>query len=138
MGPDHHHRRSAHLMGYYTRFDREIRIDPPLTWAEIRDSPYLPDAAYSSGVPDVKFPVEETDEGTITRRRAVGIVPLTDGQYKGYSIIETVQEVIDQYKETHSFTGRFDCEGEETGDLWRLVVRNGRVEKVEPRIVWPE
>lgn len=129
-------------MGYYTKFEGEIRIDPPLTWREVKDSPYLPDAAQRTGMVDVKFnvqeSVEETDDGTVTRRWVDAIVPLSDSQYKGYSIIETVQKIIDQYKGTHTFSGRFDCEGEETADLWRLVVRNGRAEKVEPRIVWPD
>lgn len=128
-------------MGYYTRFDGKISIDPPLTWREVKDSPYLPEAAERSGTADVKFDVqvsiEETDDGTITRRWVDGVLPLTDGQYKGYHIIEAIEKIIKAYPE-HTFSGRFDCEGEDQGDIWRLVVRNGRVERVEPKIVWPD
>lgn len=105
----------------YTTATGEFRIEPPLTWAEIKNSPYLP----------------ETDEGTLTRRYADAIVPVTDEPYKGYEIIATVQKIIDAHP-GHTLSGRFDCEGEEAGDLWRLVVRDGRAVQVKPQIVWPE
>jgi hypothetical protein len=38
----------------------------------------------------------------------------------------------------HEFTGRLDCAGEETGDLWRLEVHDRQAVKVTPRIVWPD
>lgn len=127
-------------MGYNTRYTGAIGIEPPLTWADIKDSPYLPETAEDTW-PDVKLRVikqtTETDEGTLTRRYADAIVPVTDEPYKGYEIIATVQKIIDAHP-GHTFSGRFDCEGEEAGDLWRLVVRDGRAAKVEPQIVWPE
>lgn len=127
-------------MGYDTNYDGEIRIDPPLTWAEIKDSPYLPDGAWRAGL-DVKLRVREetveTDEGTLTRRTADAVVPVTEDAYKGYEIVATVQKVIDAFP-GHTFSGRFDCEGEEAGDLWRLVVKNGRAIKVQPQIAWPD
>lgn len=127
-------------MGYNTRYTGAIGIEPPLTWAEIKDSPYLPETAEDTW-PDVKLRVieqtTETDEGTLTRRYADAIVPVTDESYKGYEIIATVQKIIDAHP-GHTFSGRFDCEGEEAGDLWRLVVRDGRATKVEPQIIWPE
>lgn len=127
-------------MGYNTRYTGAIGIEPPLTWAEIKDSPYLPETAEDTW-PDVKLRVieqtTETDECTLTRRYADAIVPVTDEPYKGYEIIATVQKIIDAHP-AHTFSGRFDCEGEDAGDLWRLVVRDGRATKAEPQIVWPE
>lgn len=127
-------------MGYNTRYTGAIGIEPPLTWAEIKDSPYLPETAEKNW-PDVKLRVIETtteiDEGTLTRRAADAIVPVTDEPYKGYEIIATVQKIIDAHP-GHTFSGRFDCEGEEAPDLWRLVVRDGRATRVEPQITWPE
>jgi hypothetical protein len=32
-------------MGYATRFNGEITITPPIPWGQIKDSPFLPDAA---------------------------------------------------------------------------------------------
>lgn len=128
-------------MGYYTKFEGKITIDPPLTWREIKGSPYLPEAARKSGTVDVMFRVqtsnEETDDGLIIRSWADAIVPLSDSQYKGYHIIETIEKLIKAFPE-HTFSGRFDCEGETQGDIWRLVVRDGRIKRVEPRIIWPE
>lgn len=127
-------------MGYNTRYTGAIGIEPPLTWAEIKNSPYLPETAKDTW-PDVKLRVieqtTETDEGTLTRRYADAIVPVTDEPYKGYEIIATVQKIIDAHP-GHTFSGQFDCEGEEAGDLWRLVVRDGRAMQVKPQIVWPE
>jgi hypothetical protein len=127
-------------MGYYTSFSGEISIEPPLTWAEIRNSEWLPDIAINKNH-SVKLRIEETtvetDEGTMTRRSALAVVPLSDSQYKGYNVIEDVQALIAKHS-GHQFSGRFDCEGEDAGDLWRLVVRDNRVTKVEPQIVWPD
>lgn len=54
-------------MGYNTRYTGAIGIEPPLTWAEIKDSPYLPETAKDTW-PDVKLRVieqtTETDEGS--------------------------------------------------------------------------
>ena len=127
-------------MGYSTNFSGEIHIDPPLTWGQIKDSPYLPEHAVRNGW-DVKFLVAEeaveTDEGVVTKRVATALVPLTDEAYKGYDIIKSVNGIIADYPD-HSFSGRFDCKGDDAGDLWRLVVRGRVAEKVVPRIVWPD
>lgn len=124
-------------MGYYTRYDGEISIDPPLTWAEIRNSAWAPGG---NSRWNVKLAITEeaidTDEGPLTRRTSAGLVPLVEDGYKG-DIVAHVQAAIDAFP-GHAFSGRFDCEGEDSGDIWRLVVRNGRAEKVKPRIVWPD
>ncbi len=60
-------------MGYNTSYRGAISIDPPLTWAEIKDSPWLPETAERTW-PDVKLRVTEqaveTDDGTLVRRSA--------------------------------------------------------------------
>lgn len=121
-------------MGYYTRVTGEFAIEPPLTWTEIRDNPVPTDR-------DVRLRIDEetvdTDEGPLTRKTSSALVPRWDDSFKAYHLIEHVQKVIDAFP-GHTFTGRLDCEGEESGDLWRVVVRDGRAEKVEPRIVWPD
>jgi hypothetical protein len=128
-------------MGYITRFDGELVIDPPLTWTEIRDSEFSPDRFETNRL-DVKIRVEEvavdTDEGQVIRRSGVALIPAYEDEMRGYDIVEHVQRFIDTYSPAHSLTGRFDCEGEETGDLWRLEVHDGRAIRVRPRIVWPD
>jgi hypothetical protein len=128
-------------MGYYTTVTGEIAITPPLTWREFKDSPFNTTCIDSyDGLKEVKLRVVEeqvdTDEGPLLRKLAVALVPESDDSRKYYHLIENVQEAIDAFP-GHTFTGRFDCEGEDTGDLWRLVIRDGFAERVEPRIIWP-
>jgi hypothetical protein len=125
-----------------TRFEGEIRIEPPIPWGQIKDSPFLPDQAreYGDGR-DLKFLLSEvhrdTDEGTVIARSAVALVSTWDHEARGYNIVAHLQEVVDAYP-GHEFVGRLDCAGENTGDLWRLEVHDRRAVKVTPRIVWPD
>lgn len=129
-------------MSYLTHITGEITITPALTWREFKDSPFNTRSldAYD-GLKEVKFrtidETVETDEGPLLRKVAVALVPESDERRKYYQVIEHVQEAIDAFP-GHEFTGRFECAGEDAGDLWRLVVRDGRAVKVEPRIVWPD
>lgn len=126
-------------MGYLTRVTGEIRIHPPLTWAEInRDGEarkYLYDDC------DVRFlaieETTETEEGTFTRKTVTAIIPPCEEPYKAYEAEENLQEIVDIFQNNHTFTGYLEGQGEE-GDMWRLYVRAGRAVKVEPRITWPE
>ncbi|MFF7096401.1 DUF6205 family protein [Streptomyces rubradiris] len=122
-------------MGYNTSVDGEIRIEPPLTWREIKDSQFA-----GNGL-DVKLRIEvetvDTDEGPLMRKTAPALVPSWENKYKAYNLVAHVQQAIDTFP-GHTFTGRLNCEGEENGDLWRVVIRDGRAVKVTPRIVWPD
>lgn len=122
-------------MGYYTRYDGEISIEPPLTWNEIRNSDWATGTKFTVKL-RIAEEIVETDDGTLTRRTADALIPLAEDCYKG-DVIPSVQKAIEDFP-GHIFNGRFDCKGEDAGDLWRLVVRNGGVKKVEPRIVWPD
>lgn len=125
-------------MGYCTRVTGEISIEPPLTWNEFKDSQFA-DGADSSM--DVRLNVTEetvdTDEGQLIRKTAAVLIPSWDDSFKAYHLLEHVQRAIDEFP-SHTFTGRLDCEGEESGDLWRVVVRNGQATKVEPQLIWPD
>ncbi len=129
------------MMGYTTRFTGEIAITPPIPWTSIKDSPFMSQAATSRPGKDVKFRIEaserETPDGTLHVRRAVALVSTWEDGARGYNIIEHVQEAIDAFPE-HTFSGRIDAEGEQTGDLWRLKVIDGRATTFEPVAVWPE
>lgn len=122
-------------MGYNTSVDGEIRIEPPLTWREFKDSPFAGDDL------DVKLRIEaetvDTDDGRLMRKTAPALIPSWEEKYKAYKLVDHVQQAIDAFP-GHTFTGRLDCEGDDNGDLWRVVIRDGRAEKVVPRIVWPD
>lgn len=125
-------------MGYYTTVYGEIAIDPPLSWAEVKDSPFLDQERRK----DVHFRIAvetvDTDEGTLERRQAVAIEPYSDDSFKAYSIEEHLGELLALHGEGHTFTGWLEGEGEEAGDLWRLGVKDGRPHMVRAQIVWPE
>lgn len=127
-------------MGYYARVTGEIRIEPPLTWAEFKDSPFYDQGIAHDDRLDVRLDVTEetvnTDEGPLLRRTATALVAAWSDSYKAYYIVEHTQKAIDAHP-GHTFTGRLECKGED-GALWRVIVRNGRAEQVEPRIVWPD
>lgn len=131
-------------MGYNTRVDGEFAINPPLTWNEIKNSPFNQpgrEGLWCAEKIDLGLRVNETsvdtDDGPLLRRTASALVMPYIDEYRAYTLIEQVQQCIDLFP-GHTFNGRLDCEGEETGDLWRVVIRDGRAVRVEPRIVWPD
>jgi hypothetical protein len=129
-------------MGYYTSIQGQITISPPLTWREIKGSPFVVLAADLLPARDCKLRVvqeeRDTDEGTLISKYADAIVCSYDDQIKAYTIEAHLQELLDLHGEGHTFSGHLDAEGEEAGDLWRLAVRDGRAVRIEPRIVWPD
>lgn len=128
-------------MGYTTHVTGEFAINPPLTWPEFKDSEFAPDNIIDSYDPDLILRVEEelvdTDDGPLLRRTATALVMREIDEYRAYNLLDQVQAAVDSFP-GHTFTGRLDCEGEENTDLWRVLIRDGRAVKVEPRIVWPE
>jgi hypothetical protein len=129
-------------MGNPTYIHGRITITPPIPWGQIKDSPYLKANARGRSLwPDALLDVAEstvhTDEGELTRREAVAIVPDEGGETSARTLIQDVQNIIDA-NPGHEFTGRFDCEGEQAGDIWRVVIRDRRAVRVNARIVWPE
>ncbi|MEV8418762.1 DUF6205 family protein [Streptomyces niveus] len=105
----------------------------------MRNSPF--DPADLSDSQNVMLAITEervdTPEGELTRRTASALVPRWDESFKAYHLLEHVQMAINTFP-SHTFTGRLECEGEDNTDLWRVVVRDGRAVKVQPRIVWPD
>jgi hypothetical protein len=128
-------------MGYNTDVRGTIAIVPPIPWGQIADSPFLPLNARNRDDRDVMFVITEeaveTDDGTLVRRSATGIVSTWEDDCRAYNLIEHVQEVMDAHPD-HEFVGRFDCEGAENGDLWRCEIVDRLAVKVKPRIVWPD
>lgn len=122
-------------MGYNTSVDGELRIEPPLTWREFKASPFTGDDL------DVRLRVEaetiDTDDGPLMRKTATALIPTWEDSYKAYHLVEHVQQAIDAFP-GHTFTGRLECEGEDNTDIWRVIVRDGKAVKIQPRIVWPD
>lgn len=128
-------------MSYHTSCRGQISITPPLTWGQIRESDFLPHDLGGAAQLDIALVVEqaneERDQGTLTVRLGVGVEQRYEDDARNYNIVRDLQQLIDAFPD-HEFAGRFDCEGEETGDLWRLEVQGRKAVKVLPRIVWPD
>ncbi|MER5750680.1 DUF6205 family protein [Streptomyces sp. NPDC002088] len=128
-------------MGYTTHVRGEFTIEPPLTWPEFKDSRFAPDNITSSYDPSLVLRVSEesvdTDEGPLLKRTATALVMREIDEYRERGLVDEVQAAVDSFP-GHTFTGRLECEGEENTDLWRVIVRDGRAVRIEPRIVWPD
>jgi len=129
-------------MGIDSRFTGEIRISPPIPWTQVKDTPFSPlSPEVGRWNVDVKFETEnttvDTEDGQLVRRRAVAIVPLTDGSYKGYDILSHLGTIADVYGTAHTFSGYIEQQAE-TGELYRYAIVDGTARQYEPEIVWPE
>jgi len=126
-------------MGYTTYARGVIAIHPPIPWHRIKDSPFLPDGGNDEL--DVKFVLSQeerdTSEGVLTVIEATGVEQRYEDDPRNYNIVVHLQRLIDAFPD-HEFLGRFECEGEEAGDLWRVEIEGRKAMKVKPRIVWPD
>jgi hypothetical protein len=128
-------------MSYRTHVTGEFAITPPLAWPEFKDSEFAPHNIDCSYDPDLILRVAEesvdTDDGPLLKRTATALAMREIDEYNARNLMAQVQKAVDSFP-GHTFTGRLECEGEENTDLWRVVIRDGRAVKVEPRIVWPD
>lgn len=129
-------------MGYVTHADGFISIEPPLTWGQIKESPFLPEG-YGFGNEDCDIALVitevsvETDEGILVVRTAPKVQQRHAEEPRNNSIEAHLQALVDAFP-GHEFTGRFNMEGEDSGDLWRVKVIGRKVRRFDPTFVWPE
>jgi hypothetical protein len=125
-------------MGYNTRVTGAFTATPPITWTEMKDTPYASDDRRAS---DLKLHVVEntvdTPWGDLIERTATKLSLRDIDEYRAYNLIEHVQAAIDAFPD-HEFTGHLHCEGDENDDIWRVAIRDGRAIEVKPRIVWDD
>lgn len=125
-------------MGYITNVTGEFTITPPITWTEMKDTPYASDD-WQAG--DLKLHIVEntvdTPQGELVERTASTLSLREIDEYRAYNLIADVQAAVDAFP-GHEFTGHLHCEGEENDDIWRVAIRDGRAVEVKSRIVWNE
>lgn len=120
-------------MGYESHWTGQVRIEPPLTWGEIK----------SSNCPrfnDLALRLDESTEDTLTGQirivTAPAVAPLA-GTFNGYDIETELQSLIDAHP-SHEFTGAIEARPLDPGGTpWRYVVQGRTVVRQEPRTVWP-
>lgn len=125
-------------MGYYSRMDGRIDIDPPLPWMLFKDSPARRgNPRFDS---DVALVVEveaiETEDGVLTKQRAVAVEPTTGDSIKHYYPVEHLQAVV-ELAPGRRFTGHLEAVGED-GEHWRVKVIDGVAREIRPVMAWPE
>jgi hypothetical protein len=127
-------------MSYHTYMWGEITIEPPIAWHLLKDSKYLPENTNEHWT-DLCFRVEtetvETDRGPLTVIQAVAIHSENE-ERRGDKAEAELADILQQFGEGRTFTGRIDAEGEENKDMWRLKVVDGKAAKFAPQIIWPE
>jgi hypothetical protein len=119
-----------------------MHIEPPLKWAEFKDSKhYGLDRAREAGLGVhllVKTEHVETDDGPMERRTAVALEFAWTEWVKLYDIVEELQALVDAHPD-HDFVGEFQGTGTAFGDMWLLRVNeNRKVERILPTITWPD
>jgi len=124
------------IVGYESHWTGEVRITPPLTWAEIKNGRQAP------GFQDLRLrtieTVEDTDSGQIRIVTADAVVPVRADAYNGYSVDEELQAAVDAHP-GREFAGAIEARPcDPDGMPWRYVVRERRVVRQEPRLVWPD
>jgi len=123
-------------MGYNNHFTGEITITPPLTWAEIQTSPPLRDTTLR-----LVEAITDTETGRTITTQAISVS--VESGFSGFNAVEEIQALVDHHGATHTFAGHIDAQFEiglvEAGQpgCERYVVRDGRVETLTPRLVWP-
>jgi Family of unknown function (DUF6205) len=120
-----------------------ITIDPPLTWAQARDSIWLntkrdPERTWYREVwLRVVEDQRDTDDGVVAVRTVDAIVPVP-GETSGYTLTEQIQRIVDEIGPGHAFAGHLECTWHGRPiETWRVVVRDGTVAEVRPQVLWP-
>jgi len=134
-------------MGYDSRVEGDIFIEPKVSHKLMdelmaKNFAQKPEDKYYKGgrelVVDYSKSKQLTDEGVLISYRGFAITCPWDGPHKAYTIIDDLKEIIFILGPGYTYKGFLQISGEEDGDLWRLRIKDGKVEEVHPTIVWPE
>jgi hypothetical protein len=123
-------------MGYNTHVTGEFRIEPPLEWPEFKESRFYEGGHRVDLALRVTEESVDTPNGILVRRQATHLYMIHQDEYRAYHLVEQVQEAVDSFP-GHTWHGRLNCEGEETGDLWRVEISGGSAQRIDPLILWP-
>src|SRR6266702_286980 len=123
-------------MGYYSRLTGSIKINPPLTAAELREHSWLTKPEPLTVFVSVVKKRVDTDTGYTVTLAGSEIVPTTEDELN-VNHLQTELEGIAAIP-GHSFDGYIYAYGEEQGDIWRITIRDGQVVEEKPKVVWPD
>lgn len=122
-------------MGYYSRVQGSIEVFPGISISEALSNTaiakFLKHSDHDSSIQLVESSGDFLD--TIE-------CPFED-EFKAYWLERELKELV-QALGDRTYSGYLEIQGEGDGigdiDLWRLYVKDGKVEEVKPKLVWPE
>jgi hypothetical protein len=133
-------------MGHMRALSGRWELNPPLSYAEYRESEFAPDRGGSPGVQSVfTFEVEsiptDTEEGVLEIRRAVAIVPRQEdpASWRMSFVNDELFELWRRYSEIA--TGEIRAAStERQGDVqrWTADAKGGAFEHEVARLVWED
>ncbi len=128
-------------MGYYSVVRGSISFTPSITYAEVKNSGYVITEARQNYV-QKDLMLESFGPDSEPEDEIYVILPASEDSYKAYDIVDNLKELVNLLGPDRQYKGYFEITGEgyDPGepDLWRLRVKDGKVEEVHPKLVWPE
>ncbi len=125
-------------MGYLSHITGGCTIEPPLDAGELR---LLPGLDFGLVLVETVETYRDTDEGTLIVRTGTRLGLITDDGVKAYEFEQDVARAVAAVADAgdgHAVNGTFRVEGEDQGDVWRLVVTGGRIARENARLIWPD
>jgi hypothetical protein len=138
-------------MGYDTTFIGKIAVEPPLSAAEVAFlKQFSRDEHEGRGFPGKYCQWIATEDGTAIE---------WDGGEKFYDSEEWMAYLVQNFlgpgirvtagrtpetkalevlTRNHILNGVINAEGEDNDDIWRLVVKDNQVSRVNARVMWPD
>lgn len=130
-------------MGYYTRFYGGFDLSRPLNNLEV-EAVSRAIADYGMFQLDIDKSKKELPEGTLITKTAQSIyMPAEGEEAKWYDSDDHLKALVNALPEDVDVTGYIRAEGEESGDIWRYVVRRTspalrEVIRENPKLIWPD
>jgi hypothetical protein len=133
------------MMGYTSRTEGYISINPPITAKELRAHSELTEGKTMKGNPnrrreaylEVVSVTKDTEDGEFVRKFSDKIlVADPDEEFTRYSLFDCLKEIVAAFPD-RSYSGRIVETGED-GDMWAYIVKGGEVKELHPTIVWPD
>ncbi len=120
-------------MGYLSRVRGAIKFSPPLSILELRNNPVL--SKYEEGTETGYYP--DLELCSQDRINFDTIECSTTDAFKAYEVENDLTEIVTALPD-RTFSGRLEIYGEEQGDISGYRVKNGKIEQIEPTMLWPE
>ncbi len=128
-------------MGYNSTVRGAIRFLPPITYGEVKNSGYVITQRHQNYV-EKDLELESFGPDSEDSDEVYKIIPSSEDAYKAYDIVDNLQELVTFLGPERKYMGYLEITGEgyDGGqpDIWRLRVKDGKVEEVRPELVWQQ